>query len=79
LLSFLAHNAEERFTGSQLADECEALAGPSGAAGTFNWPSRYATKMGFTGPWSWDGEVNGYYMSATNAAVLLAAAKSSDR
>ena len=77
-LAFLAHNAEERFTGTELAAECEELAGPSGAAGTFNWPSRHARKMGFIGPWEWDYEMNAYFMPAANAAALLAAASPSD-
>ena len=78
VLAFLAHNADERFTGTELANECETLAGPSGAAGTFNWPSRHATNMGFDGPWHWDNEVHAYFMPATNAAVLLAAVVPSD-
>jgi hypothetical protein len=78
VLAFLAHNADERFTGGELANECETLAGPSGAAGTFNWPSRYATNMGFIGPWDWDGDENAYFMPAINAAALLDAVIPSD-
>ena len=68
---FLAHNAEERFTSADLVDEIEALTSISAAAGTFAWPARYAKKMGFEGPWSWDGET--YSIFSNEAEVLLAA------
>ena len=68
---FLAHNADERFTSTDLVDEIEALDRISAAAGTFAWPARYAKKMGFDGPWSWDGET--YSMHSHDAEILLSA------
>lgn len=78
VLDFLARNADERFTGSELADEYESIAGPSGAAGTFNWPNRHADKLGFVAPWHWDAHARAYFMPTINAAALLATVAPSD-
>ena len=74
----MATHPNRSFTGVELAEACSSLSGPSEVAGTFNWPSRFAKKLGIGWPYLWDGETRRYSMTAAAASKLLAAVGARD-